>query len=309
MSELTQADRYLLEQIRQGSSDGWTQLVNRYSGRLAAFARSKVGKAGDADDLVQETFISLLKGLNDYREQASLETYLFGILRRRIIDWYRGRKSNVCLLQDVIRPDDTDAPSDAAGAMASPAATASWYVRRDEQVDVHREALARALGRLVTDLTHSLKLRDLKVIEMIFYVQLRNKDIARIAGLSETQVALLKHRYLQKLQEYVQQDPRVSRDFAIDVSDHLPEQFDAVLAEIWQQQRLSCPKRSTIGAYMLGSLEPAWQDYVAFHLDTLGCQFCRANLDDLRKQNQDGQAPALRQKILNSTAGFLRKEV
>ncbi len=307
MSDLTQADRYLLEQIRLGSSDGWTQLVNRYSGRLAAFARSKVGKADDADDLVQETFISFLKGLHDYRGQASLETYLFGILRRRIIDWYRGRKATVCLLQDLIRPDETDAPSDAARAMASPAATASWYVRRDEQVDVQREALAKALTRLITDLTSAVKLRDLKVIEMIFYVQLRNKDIAQIAGLPETQVALLKHRYVQKLQEYVQQDPRISRDSAIESMAQLPEQFDAVLAEIWQEQRLSCPKRSTIGAYMLGTLEPAWQDYVAFHLDKLGCQFCRANLADFQKQNSAGQSSTLRQRILNSTAGFLRK--
>jgi hypothetical protein len=98
-----------------------------------------------------------------------------------------------------------------------------------------------------------------------------------------------------------------SRDFAIESLAQLPEQFDAVLADIWQEQRLSCPKRSTIGAYMLGTLEPAWQDYVAFHLDKLGCQFCRANLADLQKQNQAGQSSVLRQKILNSTAGFLRK--
>lgn len=307
MSDLNQADRYLLEQIRQGSSDGWTQLVNRYSGRLEAFARSKVGKAGDADDLVQETFISFLKGLAEFRGQASIETYLFGILRRRIVDWYRGRKSNVCLLQDVIRPDDTDAPSDLARVMASPAATASWYVRRDEQVDLQREALASALARLVTDLTASAKLRDLKVIEMIFYVQLRNKDIAGIAGLPETQVALLKHRYLQRLQEYIRQDMRAGRDASVDVGAQLPEQFDAVLAEIWQQQRLSCPKRSTIGAYLLGTLEAAWQDYVMFHLDKLGCQFCRANLDDLKRQTESGQTSVLRERILNSTAGFLRK--
>jgi RNA polymerase sigma factor (sigma-70 family) len=307
MPDLPEADRYLLEQIRQGSSDGWAQLVKRYSGRLAAFARSKVGKAGDADDLVQETFISFLKGLPDFRGQASLETYLFGILRRRIVDWYRGRKTNVCLLQDVIKADDTDAPSDTARAMVSPAATASWYARRDEQVDVQREVLGRALAHLVTELTQSLRLRDLKVIEMIFYVQLRNKDIARIAGLPESQVALLKHRYLQRLQEYVQQDLRISRDFAIESLANLPEQFDAVLAEIWQEQRLSCPKRSTIGAYVLGTLEPAWLDYVAFHLDTLGCQFCRANLDDLRRQTESGQTSTLRQRILNSTAGFLRK--
>ncbi len=203
MSELTQADRYLIEQIRQGSSEGWTQLVNRYSGRLVAFARSKVGKAADAEDIVQETFISFLKGLEGYREQASVETYLFGILRRRIIDWYRGRKANVCLLQDLYRAADDDEGTDAEQGLMSPGATASWYVRQDEQVDLQRAAMTRGLARLINDLKQSVKLRDLKVIEMIFYCQLRNKDIAAVAAVAEGQVALLKHRYLKQLQEYV----------------------------------------------------------------------------------------------------------
>jgi len=307
MSDLTQADRYIIEQIRQGSSEGWTQLVNRYSGRLVAFARSKLGKSADAEDLVQETFISFLKGLPDYREQASIETYLFGILRRRIIDWYRGKKANICLLQDLLKGEDGEPASDAAKALMSPGATASWYVRRDEQVDLQRAALVSSLSRLVNELKESLKLRDLKVIEMIFYVQLRNKDIAEIANLPEGQVALLKHRYLKQLHEYVRRDSRIRPESFVDSLAQLPEQFDTVLAEIWQDQRLSCPKRSTIGAYMLGSLEADWQDYVAFHLDKLGCRFCRANLEDLKKQNETGQASALRDRILNSTAGFLRR--
>lgn len=308
MSDLTQADRYLVEQIRQGSSEGWTQLVNRYSGRLVAFARSKTGKAADAEDLVQETFISFLKGLNDYREQASIETYLFGILRRRIVDWYRGRKANVCLLQDVMNAGESDSQrSDAAPGFVSPGATASWYVRQDEQVDLQRVALARGLTDLINDLKAATKLRDLKVIEMIFYVQLRNKDIAQISGLPETQVALLKHRYLKHLQQCIRHETAARLDSSVESLSRMPEQLAGVLAEIWQEQRLSCPKRSTIGAYMLGTLESDWQDYVAFHLDKLGCQFCRANLEDLRKQNEAGQASVLRQRILNSTAGFLRK--
>ena len=39
MAELTQADRYLLDQIRRGDGEGWSALVARYQGRLLAFAR------------------------------------------------------------------------------------------------------------------------------------------------------------------------------------------------------------------------------------------------------------------------------
>src|SRR5262249_18270318 len=100
MGELTQAERYLLDQIRRGSSQGWEQLVDRFQGRLTAFARSRGISDADAEDLVQETFIRFLNGLASYRQEASIETYLFMILRRRIIDWLRGKRVNICLLQD-----------------------------------------------------------------------------------------------------------------------------------------------------------------------------------------------------------------
>ena len=80
-----------------------------------------------------------------------------------------------------------------------------------------------------------------------------------------------------------------------------------MLSRIWQEHRLSCPKRSTIGAYLLGTLAQPWHDYVAFHLDQLGCHFCRANLSDLQREQSGSQPRALRDRILESTVGFLSR--
>src|SRR3954463_1003587 len=100
MSELSQGEQYLVDQIRAGSSEGWSQLVERFEGRLLAFAASRSIKRADPEDLVQETFVKSLGGLKTYRKEASLETYLFMILRRRIIDFLRGRKPSICLMQE-----------------------------------------------------------------------------------------------------------------------------------------------------------------------------------------------------------------
>jgi len=62
-----------------------------------------------------------------------------------------------------------------------------------------------------------------------------------------------------------------------------------------------------IGAYLLGTIDPPWQAYVAFHLDRLGCRFCRANLDDLRRQTAGEESRTLERQILQSTVGFLRR--
>ncbi len=296
MSELNEADRYLLEQIRGGSSEGWSQFVDRFEGRLLSFARSNARNRSDAEDLVQETLISFLRALPNFRGDAGFETYLFTILRRKIIDAGRGRGVHVCLLQDVLnsrRADDSNA-SDAR--MAAPDPTASWYARRDEQREQRKRALAAALREVVDHYKQSGNFRDLQVVEMIFYSQLRNKDIAEIAGTSHNHVALLKHRCLARLQELVGAD--------VPVSDDGPT--DDLVSAIWQEQRLSCLKRSTLGAYLLGTLDEPWRQYAAFHLDRLGCSFCRANLDDLRARDAEDRQ-ALRRRIMESTVGFLSR--
>ena len=298
MSELTQADRYLLDQIRRGEADGWSQLTGRYEGRLLAFARSRLAGAADSEDLVQETFIAFLNGLPDYRAQASIETYLFTILRRKIVDLLRRRRVNVCLIQDVMAGGGADDDGRAMQQLAASDPTASWYARRDESHELQAEALARALGDLVKDYKDSLNFRDLQVVELLLYSQLRNKDVAKVVDLSEKQVALIKHRSLKRIRQ------RIAA--ALPAGSTQPTS-DALLTEIWESQRLSCPKRSTIGAYLLGTLEPAWHDYVAFHLQTLGCRFCLANLQDLQQQTAGAGASRLHPRIMESTIGFLHK--
>jgi len=299
MNDLTQAERYLIDQIRQGSPDAWSQLVERYQGRLLAFARSRSIGHADSEDLVQETFLQFLKGLPAFREEASLETYLFVILRRRIIDWMRGRKVNACAMQD--SPDD-DGSGPRQLDVAAPDLTASAYARRDERITIERKALAEALAELINVLKNETDFRDLKIIEMLFYGQLRNKDIGRLAGMDEKNVALIKHRWLKQLRASVAQRLR-----NVDLSAlEEPGCADSLLTEIWEEQRLSCPKRSTVGGYLLNTLDKPWHDYVDFHINQLGCRFCRANLEDL--QSQTAQAPrVLRDRIMQSTVGFFRK--
>src|ERR1700693_3764691 len=54
------------------------------------------------------------------------------------------------------------------------------------------------------------------------------------------------------------------------------------LGAIWRRQRLSCPSREQLGSYLLQVLDPDLQDYVAFHLQTVACPYCLANLADLQ---------------------------
>ena len=104
MNKISQAEQYLLGQIRRGDNEAWSQLVNRYEGRLLHFAQAKLPLHTDCEDIVQETFVSFLKSLNNYLQKCSLETYLFTIIRRKIIDAYRRKQSRGRgLIQDIYR--------------------------------------------------------------------------------------------------------------------------------------------------------------------------------------------------------------
>jgi hypothetical protein len=80
------------------------------------------------------------------------------------------------------------------------------------------------------------------------------------------------------------------------------------IGAIWCRQRLSCPARDQLGSYLLKALDPEHQDYIDFHLRTVGCAFCLANLSDLQALHQEA-APAAkerRRRFFESSAGYLR---
>jgi len=83
------------------------------------------------------------------------------------------------------------------------------------------------------------------------------------------------------------------------------------LGEIWRRHRLSCPSREQLGSYLLGVLARDEGEYVRFHLETIECRYCLANIDDLRSQqasrDTEGQS-SRRKRYFQSSAGYLRKQ-
>lgn len=78
------------------------------------------------------------------------------------------------------------------------------------------------------------------------------------------------------------------------------------VGEIWRRLRLSCPSRSQLGGFLLGTLEADFAEYIEFHLRTIGCRFCAANLADLQQAlDATPAAASRRRKFFESSAGYL----
>jgi hypothetical protein len=82
------------------------------------------------------------------------------------------------------------------------------------------------------------------------------------------------------------------------------DRTDVSLEAIWRKRRLSCPARSTWALYLSGGLGDGLKQYLEFHLHTIGCRYCAANLDDLRQNDPNAQRRTRR--VFESSIGQLQ---
>ena len=88
-------EQELLEQARRGENAARTELVMRYGRRLFALAAALLGgDDADVNDMVQETFLAAFDGgLKTFKGDASLATWLSGVLINRVRKLRRYRNS------------------------------------------------------------------------------------------------------------------------------------------------------------------------------------------------------------------------
>ncbi len=83
------SDERLLAAWRAGDRSAGSQLIERHFDGLFRFFQTKI--PDHAEDLVQDTLMGCVRGLEGFREQASFRTYLFAIARRKALMFWRTR--------------------------------------------------------------------------------------------------------------------------------------------------------------------------------------------------------------------------
>jgi len=291
MGEVPENDQKLIEGIRDRNANAWTELIEEYQGSLLNFAKSRLPQQADAEDVVQNTFISLVKGLENFRGEFGLRAYLFAILRNHIYSTYRTRwAKSVCLLQDVYEDED----GTGVDKVVADANTPSQYLWRDEQ----KQILARILKKLISKYKVSMNFQSLKMADMLFYCKISGSAASKLLEVSPSTVRTFKYRFIREIRENISS--------VCSSAEATPEQFEDILTEIWESQRLSCPRRNTIAAFLAETLDAKWFDYIDFHITTIGCHFCRAELKDMM-DSKTSERQGLQTRILASTVGFFTK--
>jgi RNA polymerase sigma-70 factor, ECF subfamily len=76
-------DALLVQQLRAGDEAAFLDVVRRYERPMLALARSYVGSRARAEDIVQETWLAAIRGIDRFEGRSSFKTWLFRILVNR----------------------------------------------------------------------------------------------------------------------------------------------------------------------------------------------------------------------------------
>ncbi len=198
-SESSEADAYLVEQIREGCGDAWQALIDRYEGRLMAFTDSRIRNRATSEDIVQEAFVGFLISLPNYDGRRPLESYLFSICAYKLTDHLRreGRRPSIQMHGRASSGSGDIEPQ--GGDRVASSIARSVERKRIEEAAV-REAIAEQIARWKSGSGWT----KLKAIELLFVRGLPNKDVASELELSEQQIANYKSDFQIRLRSIVQ---------------------------------------------------------------------------------------------------------
>jgi RNA polymerase sigma-70 factor (ECF subfamily) len=97
----------LVAGLKARDRDAFRHAVERYSGRLLAVARAIAGPA-QAEDVVQETWLTVFQRIDGFEERAALATWLQRIVTNRAISVTRSRSREVLQADGEAAAPDAD---------------------------------------------------------------------------------------------------------------------------------------------------------------------------------------------------------
>ena len=119
-------DEKLVQQTLAGDAESFSELVRKYQGAVQGLAYHLVGSFEDAEDLVQEAFVTAYLKLHQLRQPEKFAMWIRQITRNCCMMWLRSRRENVSIDE----------------------ATADCYVDRQVLSRVSRNRRCRTTNRL-----------------------------------------------------------------------------------------------------------------------------------------------------------------
>ena len=194
-------DASVVKALRSGDEAAFTSLVRQLQGGMVRLALNYVPSRAVAEEVVQETWLAVLNGLDRFEERSSLKTWIYRILLNRAMTRGARERRSVpfsALVDPAAEPDEPavdpsrfrGAGDPNAGAWLQP--PRSW--EGPEERLLSRETLSlvgRALDELPESQREVILLRDVE--------DWTSREVCNALGITETNQRVLLHRARSKV--------------------------------------------------------------------------------------------------------------
>ncbi|MFJ7206587.1 RNA polymerase sigma factor [Streptomyces sp. NPDC098789] len=114
-------DGLLTVRAAEGDEDAFEVLVHRYGPRMLRLATRLLGSVSEAEDAVQEGFVSAWRGLPEFRGEAGFGTWIHRIVTNRCLNALRARRpvTDLDAVPEPAAPEHRASPARAAESRAT----------------------------------------------------------------------------------------------------------------------------------------------------------------------------------------------
>lgn len=182
--------------MRAGEENAFVLLAARHQGAMLRLARSFVSSTAIAEEVVQDTWLGVLRGIDGFAGRSSFRTWLMRILvnRARSTGVHEHRSVAVGDVGPVV-----DASCfDASGAWMSP--PQHWVEDSDERL------LAQALSEPIETALGELPARQREVVILRDVDGLSGQEVCEVLEISESNQRVLLHRGRSRLRQALESE-------------------------------------------------------------------------------------------------------
>jgi RNA polymerase sigma-70 factor, ECF subfamily len=193
-------DLALVERLRSGDEAAFMTLVTQLQPAMLRVARMYVSTTAVAEEVVQETWLGVLRGLHSFERRSSLRTWIFRILTN--IAKTRGQREGRSLPFASLAGDDVDAPAVDPSRFDSPEGSSrgGWSTLPDDWTGIPED---RLLGHETLDVISSalapLPPMQAEVIRLRDILGWTSEEVRNALDLTETNQRVLLHRARAKV--------------------------------------------------------------------------------------------------------------
>jgi RNA polymerase sigma-70 factor (ECF subfamily) len=189
-------DGEALRRLRGGDEQAFVALVERYNGSMLRLAESFVPSRAVAEEVVQDTWLAVLRGLASFQGRSSLRTWMFTILVNRA-------RSTGVREQRSIPIADAGPAVDASrfgpgGAWSAP--PESWIEEAEDRIE------AGKLADLLRSAVDALPARQREVVLLRDVEDMSSAEVCSVLAISEANQRVLLHRGRSKLRQALESE-------------------------------------------------------------------------------------------------------